>query len=126
LSKKANSFTKASGSPGTKFSRGFLISWRNSTQWGPLLPKGGGMIQVDIGGHPPIPRGSPPLLLSVFLFPCNLLFLAVFQVLNFRSHFEALNDVFFMLVTNASHALRRPLSIIFTSSFSEMISSIAL
>ena len=35
-------------------------------QWGPLLPKGGGMIQVDIGGHPPIPLGPPPLLLSVF------------------------------------------------------------
>jgi hypothetical protein len=24
-------------------------------QWGPLLPKGEGMIQMDIGGHPPIP-----------------------------------------------------------------------
>jgi hypothetical protein len=59
-------------------------------QWGPLLPKGGGMIQVDIGGHPPI----PPLLLSVFQFPHSLLFLAVFRVLNFRSRFEALNDVF--------------------------------
>ena len=39
----------------TKFSRICLISWRNSKQWGPLLPKGGGMIQVDIGGHPLIP-----------------------------------------------------------------------
>jgi hypothetical protein len=29
----ANSFTKASGSPGTKFSRSFLTSWRNSTKW---------------------------------------------------------------------------------------------
>jgi hypothetical protein len=28
------------------------------TQWGPLLPKGGGLIQVDIGGHPPIPSTS--------------------------------------------------------------------
>jgi hypothetical protein len=27
-------------------------------QWIPLLPKGGGLIQVDIGGHPPIPTGS--------------------------------------------------------------------
>jgi hypothetical protein len=27
-------------------------------QWRPLLPKGGGLIQVDIGGHPPIPAGS--------------------------------------------------------------------
>jgi hypothetical protein len=24
----------------------------------PLLPKGGGLIQVDIGGHPPLPTGS--------------------------------------------------------------------
>ena len=24
-------------------------------QWEPLLRKGGGMIQADIGGHPPIP-----------------------------------------------------------------------
>ena len=63
-------------------------------QWGPLLPKGGGMIQVDIGGHPPIPLGPPPLLLSFFQFPHSLLFLAVFRVLNFRSRFEVLNDVF--------------------------------
>jgi hypothetical protein len=52
------------------------------------------MIQVDIGGHPPIPLGPPPFLLSVFQFPHSLLFLAVIQVLNFWSHFEALNDVF--------------------------------
>ena len=36
------------------------------TQWGPLLPKGGGMIQVDIGGHPPSPLGAPQLSISVF------------------------------------------------------------
>ena len=47
------------------------------------------MIQVDIGGHPPIPLGAPPLSLSVFFH--NLLFLAVFCVLNFWSHFEAPN-----------------------------------
>jgi hypothetical protein len=52
------------------------------------------MIQVDIGGHPPIPLGPPPLLPSVFHFPHSLLFLAVFWVLNFQSGFEALNDVF--------------------------------
>ena len=34
-----------------------------------FLPKGVGMIQVDIGGHPPIPLGPPPLLLLVFYFP---------------------------------------------------------
>jgi hypothetical protein len=38
-------------------------------QWGPLLPKGGGMIQVNIRGHPPIPLGPPPFLLLVFQFP---------------------------------------------------------
>ena len=38
---------------------------------------------MDIGGQPPIPLGAPPLSLSVFQFQYNLLFLAVFQVLNF-------------------------------------------
>jgi hypothetical protein len=52
------------------------------------------MIQVDIGGHPPIPLGPPPLPLSVFHFSHSLLFLAVFRVLNIRSHFEALNNIF--------------------------------
>ena len=42
---------------------------------------------MDIGGHPPFPTGSKQ-------FSSNLLFLAIFQVLNFRSRFEALNDVF--------------------------------
>ena len=32
-------------------------------QWRPLLPKEGGLIQVDIGGHPPIPIGSSCLFL---------------------------------------------------------------
>jgi hypothetical protein len=45
---------------------------------------------VDIGGHPPFPAGSKQLSGNFG----NLLFLAVFRVLNFRSRFEALNDVF--------------------------------
>ena len=49
---------------------------------------------MDIGGHSPIPLGAPPLSISVFQFRHSLLFLAVFRVLNFRSRFEALNDVF--------------------------------
>ena len=49
---------------------------------------------MDIGGHPPIPLGAPPFSLSVFQFRHSLLFLAVFRVLDFRSRFEALNDVF--------------------------------
>jgi hypothetical protein len=53
------------------------------------------MIQVDIGGHPPFPTGSKQFSGNFG----NLLFLAVFRVLNFRSRFEALNDVFFWVST---------------------------
>jgi hypothetical protein len=45
---------------------------------------------VDIGGHPPFLAGSK----QHFSNFDNLLFLAVFRVLNFQSRFEALNDVF--------------------------------
>jgi hypothetical protein len=45
------------------------------------------MIQVDIGGHPPIPTGSKQS-------SGNLLFLAVFRFLNFRGYFEGLNEDF--------------------------------
>jgi hypothetical protein len=39
-------------------------------QWRTLLPKGGGLIQVDIGGHPPIPTRSfcPFLVQHVLLY----------------------------------------------------------
>ena len=53
----------------------------------PFLPKEGGMIQVDIGGHPPI----PPSQFHQFSY---LLFLAVFRVLNFWNRFEASNNAF--------------------------------
>jgi hypothetical protein len=46
-----------------------------------------GFIHVDIGGHPPIPTGSKH-------FVGSLLFLTIFGVLNFRGHFEGLNDTF--------------------------------
>ena len=59
-------------------------------QWGPLLLKEGGMIQVDISGHPPIPFGPAPSILAAFHFQHNLLFLAVFRVLHSRSCFGAL------------------------------------
>ena len=49
---------------------------------------------MDIGGNTPIPFEPPPSILSIFKFHHNLLFLVVFRVLNFRSHFEALNDIF--------------------------------
>jgi hypothetical protein len=42
---------------------------------------------VDIGGHPPIPTGSKQ-------FVGNLLFLAIFWVLDFWSHFEGQNEAF--------------------------------
>jgi hypothetical protein len=45
------------------------------------------MIQVDIGGHPPIP------LARKIVFHLGS-FSAVFRVPNFWGHFEALNDVF--------------------------------
>jgi hypothetical protein len=52
-----------------------------------ILPKEGGLIQVDIGGHPPFPTGSKQFSGNFG----NLLFLAVF---NFRGHFEGLNEGF--------------------------------
>jgi hypothetical protein len=66
LSKQANSFTRASDSLGTKLSRSFLISWRNSTQWRPLLLKGVGMIQEDIVGHPPYSTWTPTIVYFSF------------------------------------------------------------
>ena len=62
-------------------------SWRNLTQWGPFLPKEGGMIQVDISGLPPIPFGFAASILSVSQLQHNLLFLAGFRNLNTRSRF---------------------------------------
>jgi hypothetical protein len=56
-------------------------------QWRPFLPKGGVLIQEDLGGHPPCPTAQ-------IIFFGNLLFLAVFRFLNFRGHFEILNDIF--------------------------------
>jgi hypothetical protein len=52
-----------------------------------ILPKEGGLIQVDIGCHPPFPTGSKQFSGNFG----NLLFLKVF---NFRGHFEALNEGF--------------------------------
>jgi hypothetical protein len=44
-------------SPRCRSSKCFSLSPGNSTQWRPLIPKEGGLIQVDIGGHPPFPTG---------------------------------------------------------------------
>ena len=48
------------------------------------------MIQVDIGGHPPIPFGPAPSILATFHIWQNLLFLVGFRVLHSRSRFGAL------------------------------------
>ena len=48
------------------------------------------MIQVDIGGLPPIPFGPATSILSVFQLQHNLLFIAGFRVLHTRSRFGAL------------------------------------
>ena len=56
-------------------------------QWRPFLPKGGGFIQEDFGGHPPCPTDSKQ-------FFGNLLVLVVFMFLNFRGHFQGINDSF--------------------------------
>jgi hypothetical protein len=53
----------------------FSLSLGNSMQWRPLLPKEGGLIQVDIGGHPPFPTGSKQFSGNFG----NLLFLAGFN-----------------------------------------------
>jgi hypothetical protein len=74
--------------PDADLSKQFSLSPGNSTQWRPFLPKEGGLIQVDIGGHPPSPTGTKHVSSNFG----NLLFLAVF---NFRGHFESLNECFF-------------------------------
>jgi hypothetical protein len=76
-----------SSSPRCRSSKCFSLSPENSTQWRPLLPKEGGLIQVDIGGHPPFLTGSKQFSDNFD----NLLFLAGF---NFRGHFEGLNEGF--------------------------------
>jgi hypothetical protein len=85
--KQCNFSNKASSSSRCRFNKRFSLSPGNSTQWRPLLPKEGGLIQVDIGGHPPFPTGSKQFSGNFG----NLLFLAVF---NFRGHFEGLNEGF--------------------------------
>jgi hypothetical protein len=85
--KQHNFSNKASNSSRFRFNKIFSLSPRHSMQWIPLLPKEGGLIQVDIGGHPPFPTRSKQFSGNFG----NLLFLAVF---NFRGHFEGLNEGF--------------------------------
>jgi hypothetical protein len=79
--------SNTSSSPKRRSSKRFSLALRNSTQWIPLLPKEGILIQVDIGGHPPFSTGSKQFSSNFG----NLLFLAGF---NFQGHFEGLNEGF--------------------------------
>jgi hypothetical protein len=85
--KQCDVSSNTSSSPRCRSRKRFSLSPGNSTQWRPLLPKEGGLIQVDIGGHPPFPTGSKQFSGHFG----NLLFLAGF---NFRCHFEGLNEGF--------------------------------
>jgi hypothetical protein len=60
--------TKASGSPRAKLNKNFPIWWGKSRQWRPFLPKEGGLIQVDIDGHPPLPIGSQSIFILEIVF----------------------------------------------------------
>lgn len=63
-------------------------------KWGQLLHKGGGLIQMDIGDHPPIPLEHPPLFLSFSLIVAQHTIFGIFSGPKFRSHFEGLKDIF--------------------------------
>jgi hypothetical protein len=73
--KQRNFSNKESKSSRCRFNKCFSLSHGHSTQWRPLLPKEGVLIQVDIGGHPPFPTGSKQFSDNFG----NLLFLAVFN-----------------------------------------------
>jgi hypothetical protein len=86
--KQRNFSNKASSSSRCRFNKLFSLSPGHSTQWIPFIPKEGGLIQVDIGGHPPFSTCSKQFFGNFG----NLLFLVVF---NFWGHFEGLNEGFF-------------------------------
>jgi hypothetical protein len=67
--KQHNFSNKAHNSPRFRFNKRFPLFLGHSMQWIPFLPKGGGLIQVDIGGHPPVPN-SNWLILTVFSSTC--------------------------------------------------------
>jgi hypothetical protein len=56
--KKHNFSNKARISPSFRFKKFLPLFHKHSMQWRPLLPKGGGFIQMDIGIHPLVPTGS--------------------------------------------------------------------
>jgi hypothetical protein len=78
-------------------------------QWRPLLPKEGGLIQVDIGGHPPFLVASKQLFGNFR----NLLCLAFFWLLIFKSHFEALNNIFLGMSQSQNFTMNFSSTIVF-------------
>jgi hypothetical protein len=72
-SQSVQKVSNTSNSPRFRFNKRFFLSPGHSTQWRPFLPKEGGLIQVDIDGHPPFPTGSKQFSGNFG----NLLFLAV-------------------------------------------------
>jgi hypothetical protein len=88
--KQHNLSNKVHNSPRFKFRKCFPLFPGNSTQWIPLLPNGEGLIQVDIGGHPPVPY-SNWIIWTIFsstrfsvmgTFLCNCGFYTYRDVLN--------------------------------------------
>jgi hypothetical protein len=56
-------------------------------KWIPFLPKEGGLIQVDIGGHPPIPTGSLcPFFIQHVLLYCFTIVISTLLRLFEASH----------------------------------------
>ena len=86
-SKQANYSTRENGLLRVKLHIRSPIWWGHSMQWRPFPPKGGGLIQVDISGHPSIPLAQKQL----FQFGS---FCMMFQVLIFWVHFEAVDNIF--------------------------------
>jgi hypothetical protein len=85
--KKHNFSNKACNSPRFRFKKCFPLFHGHSMQWRPLVPKGGGLIQVDIGGHPPVPTSSS----CHFLVQHVLLYLFVIVGSTLSGLFESLH-----------------------------------
>ena len=56
--KQCNFSNKACNSPRFRFRKRLPLFLEHLMQWRPLLPKEGGLIQVDIGGHPSVPYSN--------------------------------------------------------------------
>jgi hypothetical protein len=70
--KQDNFFSKESNAPRFIFSKSLPISHGNLMQWGSFLPKGGEMIQMDLGVHPPFPLNhhfEPVVLINHDIHP---------------------------------------------------------